>query len=549
MAAHRGSVMVNGRQVSFIIALPRRFPHQLPVFIVQRPEELGMLPHMESDGFVCYAEREETIVDPSNPTGILRDALACVREVLEAGLTGANHDDFTEEFCAYWGSPHPKSPTIYSFIDVDDQIREVFVALPIKNGLSAFLDSPELPPPFGLAKQRRQCRFRKSIFVPFPTGVSLRPPPYGEMWTVDELREILRTNLTEAGWNSLKRLAASQHGSDYYLLLSLPRQSGDPALFGIHLKRSDGRNHSRPHPLVSPGEAFTAAPLTVKRMDREFLVQRGGGYPELINRHVTVVGCGAVGSVVADQLAKAGVGKLTLVDPDILSVDNTFRHKLGESAWQQRKAEALRADLSTHFPYLTTNAVPERIEDVLERSPDFLANTDLLVVAIGEPNIELVLNKFLHTTLSSPPAIFTWLEPLGIGGHALLTNGCGIGGCFACLYDPHHSSSQDAGLANAAAFTAPGQSFAQRPGGCRTAFVPYGAVHATQTACLTVQLATDFLRGFVDDHPLLSWKSENADFHREGYQPSRRADYDRQTIFDQRFMYKSPTCRICSPCH
>ncbi|MBS7690741.1 ThiF family adenylyltransferase [Pseudomonas lalucatii] len=47
-----------------------------------------------------------------------------------------------------------------------------------------------------------------------------------------------------------------------------------------------------------------------------YMRERGGASLELLGKQVAVLGCGAVGSVVADALAAAGVGKLILVDQD-----------------------------------------------------------------------------------------------------------------------------------------------------------------------------------------------------------------------------------------
>src|SRR5437870_11572495 len=52
----------------------------------------------------------------------------------------------------------------------------------------------------------------------------------------------------------------------------------------------------------------------------------------LKDKHVAIIGLGSGGSAVADMLARAGVGRLTLVDPDILTEDNLKRHVLDASA-------------------------------------------------------------------------------------------------------------------------------------------------------------------------------------------------------------------------
>ena len=45
----------------------------------------------------------------------------------------------------------------------------------------------------------------------------------------------------------------------------------------------------------------------------------------LIHAHVLVAGLGGVGSYCAEALARAGVGKLTLIDHDVVAVSNINR--------------------------------------------------------------------------------------------------------------------------------------------------------------------------------------------------------------------------------
>src|SRR5256886_16181380 len=52
------------------------------------------------------------------------------------------------------------------------------------------------------------------------------------------------------------------------------------------------------------------------------------GQRKLLASRALVVGCGALGSVIANTLARAGVGKLRLVDRDFLELNNLQRQVL-----------------------------------------------------------------------------------------------------------------------------------------------------------------------------------------------------------------------------
>lgn len=70
---------------------------------------------------------------------------------------------------------------------------------------------------------------------------------------------------------------------------------------------------------------------------------RGGlDYPDLRDCKVAIVGVGAVGSAVADQLARCGVGRLTLIDSERLRPGNVIRHLAGDTMVGVNKAKATR---------------------------------------------------------------------------------------------------------------------------------------------------------------------------------------------------------------
>jgi adenylyltransferase/sulfurtransferase len=75
----------------------------------------------------------------------------------------------------------------------------------------------------------------------------------------------------------------------------------------------------------------------------------GPGQDRLRRAHALVVGCGALGSVIVDALARAGVGTLTIVDRDVVEVTNLQRQILfdeADVAAGTPKAEAARAKVA-----------------------------------------------------------------------------------------------------------------------------------------------------------------------------------------------------------
>ncbi|WP_221235071.1 HesA/MoeB/ThiF family protein [Sphingopyxis panaciterrulae] len=71
----------------------------------------------------------------------------------------------------------------------------------------------------------------------------------------------------------------------------------------------------------------------------------------LRNKKVLLIGAGAVGSFVAAELVRAGIGELTIVDPDRVEPGNSVRWLLGRIAWGLPKVLALSNFLMTNYPF------------------------------------------------------------------------------------------------------------------------------------------------------------------------------------------------------
>lgn len=84
----------------------------------------------------------------------------------------------------------------------------------------------------------------------------------------------------------------------------------------------------------------------------------------LQDKHVAVFGVGGVGSFCAEALARAGVGTLTLIDDDIVSVSNINRQLIAlHSTVGQPKTEVMKARIADIHPQCRVNALHMRYEE------------------------------------------------------------------------------------------------------------------------------------------------------------------------------------------
>ena len=162
--------------------------------------------------------------------------------------------------------------------------------------------------------------------------------------------------------------------------------------------------------------------------------------------------------------------------------------------------------------------------------------------ALGNPTAELALNERVRR-VGGPPILFTWLEPLGIGGHAVLTGHRGEPGCFACLYSQPDGS--DEPLHNRAAFGAKGQVYGRSMAGCVNLYTPYGDLDATRTAELAARLAIDVLSEREQRNILRSWKGDATTFTEAGFELSGRYQFTEEQLRTQGACYLSARCPVC----
>ena len=115
---------------------------------------------------------------------------------------------------------------------------------------------------------------------------------------------------------------------------------------------------------------------------------------KLKNKHVLIVGLGGVGSAAAEMITRAGVGKLTIVDGDVVDTTNRNRQLIALSSNEGKaKAVEMKARLLDINPELDVTAIKQFLRD--DTLSDLLKNKfDYVVDAIDTltPKIYLIKN-------------------------------------------------------------------------------------------------------------------------------------------------------------
>ena len=104
---------------------------------------------------------------------------------------------------------------------------------------------------------------------------------------------------------------------------------------------------------------------------------------KLQNSHILLVGLGGVGAYCAEQLARAGIGEMTIVDADVVEYSNFNRQLLAlENTLKRPKAEVMAERLRLINPEIKLNVIQEFVRDEGTEKLLDMANYDYVVDAI-----------------------------------------------------------------------------------------------------------------------------------------------------------------------
>src|SRR6201988_2311409 len=127
-----------------------------------------------------------------------------------------------------------------------------------------------------------------------------------------------------------------------------------------------------------------AAPLDRYSRQMRFYARGEAGQRKLQDSHVTLGGCGALGTVLANALVRAGVGHLRLIDRDFIETSNLQRqglfdeHDVAENLPKAEAAARKPAPInpSVHVEPVVTDIDRTNILDLVRDADLVLDGTD-----------------------------------------------------------------------------------------------------------------------------------------------------------------------------
>lgn len=159
--------------------------------------------------------------------------------------------------------------------------------------------------------------------------------------------------------------------------------------------------------------------------------------PEALReRAVLVAGCGSVGSYLAELLARAGVGRLALLDPEAVEPANLSRTVYAAEDVGRPKPEALARRLLAVEPSIALALEPRAVEALPPAALDArVREADLVLAVTDDPAAQRALDRIAYAR--GRPALFVGLYAGARGGEVILSVP-GRTACYLCATRSRH---------------------------------------------------------------------------------------------------------------
>lgn len=214
--------------------------------------------------------------------------------------------------------------------------------------------------------------------------VRMEPPRSTDVIaTFEKVKSYLETEKTLYGKRVRRNIDEVLKSPTYFMGIAFPEEvaygiQGAGWLFLMVRNLLDAENAGRARVHYVRGE----------RIGENYLYARLPVAKSLRGKKVLLVGCGAIGSFVALELARAGVSTLTLVDGDVALPGNSLRWPLGRPVWGIGKAKALAEFIKANYPWTevtfaeTRLGMPASMETIGLKPNDLGKRTENLIAAM-----------------------------------------------------------------------------------------------------------------------------------------------------------------------
>lgn len=532
----------------FTVAFKKTFPYTLPDVFIKYTAASHL--HVETNGKVCLTDQSSLLIDPDRPVQLVLDCLELAEQSLSIASDSPKYsEELKKEFLSYWGLQKTKIICFSIFrIPKEERLIQEFPLFPLFPSDNTLLLTNTiydancyLCDVLGFGPQAEVKKPAAQALVIRLKKESVLPSPF-KRYDWSSIMLYISTNTDRETYHEfLEQTSPSVRRHTLNIVFILPDANAD-ILFGVKVLFINA--HRMPMKASRTNHVWQ---VNIIRNDYDFLLSRGGASPSLKDKKVLLLGCGSVGGFIANNLCQMGITQMDLLDKDVFTSENVYRHFMGYEALRRAgnkfKADLLGNTLTDKYPFLdidSLNYKDRSVEEVILAHPERLSQYDLVISALGEPTINLAINQLLIEHGIQTPFIVCFNEPYGVGGHVVTAN-FSQESCLRCYYSDVVDGTLRPFLGS---LVAPGQDFKKSLSGCSSSFVPYSTLDSQQTAIYAVRKSVDVLTRKLTKNDFFTWRGDPTLLESQGFIVS---GYFHSTTVPDKF--QNPACPICKRRH
>lgn len=415
------SKIIDSINIQLRCELTEYFPYEFPKIYVSSQSQYNMknIPHINRDNSICLFDDETNIPDFRIANDLIVTSIIKAFTIISDGLSDANFLDFSDEYLAYWKTSQRLEKFIYYAAFCHNNTPKVLCSL-LTNNEFYFCKSHDCRKYLSnLNIINENCIHKNCVYIPVKCN------PYSSIKTYSDVVNYIKTNSEH--YNFYKRFIETSKYENNIIILGNEINNGY-AICGFYQKSFDKikgfRKGKSPIELAIKGDygIKEIEKFSLQSISQDRLYNRGGIENYFFDKSVAIVGCGSIGSNLAESFATVGVSKYNLYDNQILTEENIGRHYCGFNRVYENKTEALKQELINHNPNIVVETFSENIHSYLNENIDVFNNCDYIFITIGRAPVEYRFVQHFINKHINVPIIMLWVEPYALCGHALILN-------------------------------------------------------------------------------------------------------------------------------
>lgn len=465
--------------IAFYIGFGIDFPYSMPSFYFPSLQ-FGYLPHVESVGGKLCLFEDGTSFDTKDASEMILFCIKKAKRLIKDGAEKQNTGDFLSEITSYWTRRYNNEPEVKETFFINNSIP---TTTSILNAISYAVPVSGLKRKDTIVNTLLYC----SDEEPFDSYLSRNfDTKNGKVLFVSgfNVNHIAPYNLNFAAFlnhltdkeehKKVKSFINAHQGGQIFFKLTENRIGGIEVK-PVRLQKNGFRIGSLTTCDVYLN--FEKKTTNLTRLfgclySKERIAERTFG--ELMpKQNFLVAGLGSIGSNLVHFLNGNNNVSFTLVDNDILTVENIGRHLLGYRYINQFKVCAIVDYLQNIRPEQNNQFAIMSIQEFIGNDFHKLSDYSALFLCIGDTMTEEYIINAINEGNITIPVFLLWLEPFGAAGHMVYLNSINkqityrISDEQTKLYIHNVISNEE--------YRNPNKRFTKREAGCNGAYALYSA--------------------------------------------------------------------------